>query len=346
MQSRDWFPCPGCDRVVTAQVLGDGPANGDAVSRTHCCLNCERGLEHDSFWCAGTPGRMFREVALPPCAIGQPPELAHYLLHVPERSADGRPAPVLIWLHGALTFLYPETLHVDLCSFLDKNPKAREFIVIAPLAVRGEPLAVESEWRQKPDRFETTIAYVDKFDEGRTWDCFVAACRQLGPAVADFERLCVTGISMGAQAAWDLALRHGSQLAAAAPIAACCAWHGDAWAEQERIFGELQALPLRTYSVVADGNGYNWRDLRWIAHRRGDGWEPTLAKLEIEAGSWRGGPAVEAHVHSWGELLQLVLVHGHSDSHNCWDMVYQREGVFGMFEWMASQRNPRGLDLR
>lgn len=341
-----WFSCPRCARVVAGDVLGTGPsANLESYSRTHCCHNCEKGLEHDSFWCTGSPSEFFREVELPQKDATGPPEKAHYLLYEPDWATTSGPVPALLWLHGALTFLYPETLHGDVSSFWNANPKAREFIVIAPFATRGEPLAVESDYRWKPDRYEDDIRYVDRFDEERTWECFLAACRLLGPRQVDFERLCVSGLSMGGQATWDIATRHGSFLAAAAPIAAKCHWSDEAWTDQAHILSELIDLPLRTYAVASDTYAYEWRDLQWLADRRGEQWDPELEKLQVEPPTDGEQWGVEAHAHCWGARLQLILVHGCNDGHNCWDMVYQQEATFGLFEWMAATRNPQGLNL-
>ena len=53
----------------------------------------------------------------------------------------------------------------------------------------------------------------------------------------------------------------------------------------------------------------------------------------------------EVVLHAWGDLAQLELLRGHGDGHNCWDLVYRTERVFGLFRWMAEQRNPRGACL-
>jgi len=345
-----WFPCPGCDRVVTSLVLGTGSRNHHLYSRSHCCLECERGEggHHPDWGCAGIPSACFRRAVLP--GVGQP---AHYLLHVPEVSAhvgnatqasvlaaqgQGREEgaedalPVVLFLHGGVTYVYPETLWWDLHELVAKNAIAREcFVIIAPFASAGEPLPIVSTTRTKVDRFGNTVAYVDDFDEDRLWAPFLGACPALGPRRrVDWSRLSVVGYSMGGQSAWNLIVRRGSRLAAAVPFAGCCAWRRDAWDFAAAILQELKRLPIRSYNGEHDTGTFAWRDFMWLARHRAQSHEPERERQQ------HGN--LELIVHNWGDNLQLCLVRGTESCHCCWDPVLHNENWFGVFSWLQQQR--------
>ena len=75
----------------------------------------------------------------------------NYLLHNP---GGAKPLPVLLFLHGAHTYIYPETLWWDIEKLLENNRTAREeFIVIAPFGSVGEPVVHPSEWLKR-NRFQ------------------------------------------------------------------------------------------------------------------------------------------------------------------------------------------------
>ena len=309
-------------------MQGAGPRRQGYYSRTHCCRRCEAGEGHDDdpWACAGVPPRLFREVELPGRG-----SLAHCLVHEPPRSPEGRGAPAVLFLHGGMTYVYPETLWWDVRCLLEENAAARErFCVVAPFASAGEPLAVVSEVRRKEDRFGNVVPNVDDFDEETTWAAFLSALRSLGPGRVDFARLSVVGYSMGGQAAWHLAARYGSRLAAAAPFAGRCAWREDAWDMAETILGELRGLPIRSYCGEADDGCFSWRDFVWLARRRG---------LEGEASErWeRHAGEVQVRVHEWGEGLSLLLLRGTPTAHCCWDPVLHDEDSFGLFTWLEKQ---------
>lgn len=339
-----WFPCPSCDRVVTGVVLNYGPKNAE-VSRTHCCFRCERGEGHDDCWCSGTPGSALHEVELPHLDSRGQALRAHYLLHQPDWDVVVAPVPALLFLHGALTYIWPETLHMDVQKLVAGNAVAKDFVIVAPLATPGEPLAVLSESQTHLDRFDHEVVYVDRFDEELTWQCFLAACGALGAEHVDFTRLCATGYSMGAQATWDFAIHHGSQLAAIAPLAGCCKWPDDAWMQVDAHFEEMCELHVRAFSIESDTSSYELGDFEWLATRRGLASEPCR-EVRAVGDQESLGTKVEIISLSWGELANLYLIRNDGDdSHNCWDWVYQAENVFGLFGWMASCCNLRGASL-
>mmetsp|Transcript_104659 Transcript_104659/g.263520 ORF Transcript_104659/g.263520 Transcript_104659/m.263520 type:complete len:162 (-) Transcript_104659:13-498(-) len=149
---------------------------------------------------------------------------------------------------------------------------------------------------------------------------------------------------MGAQAAWDMALAHGSVLAALAPIAACCHWPEDAWNREDEIFPELARLPIRSYSCETDTRGYRERDFRWLAKRRGLSDIPLKKVVRLTVAEV-GRSNMQAILSTWGPLAMLGLIRGDAEGHNCWDMVYRLESTFNLFAWMASSRNMHGRTL-
>jgi len=239
---------------------------------------------------------------------------------------------VVLFLHGGVTYVYPETLWWDVRELVQKNRVVREeFVVIAPFATANEPLAVVSETRTKTDRFGNIVSYVDDFDEERLWTAFVGACQTLGPKSVDWSRLYVVGYSMGGQSTWNLIVRYGSRLAAAVPFAGCCAWRDDAWNMEESMLRELRGLPIRSYNGEDDTGTFAWRDFMWLAQRRGLAKHPaqrTEAHLE----------GVELSVYEWGEHLQLCLVRGTASSHCCWDVIFHNEESFLLFSWLQKLR--------
>jgi len=264
-----WFPCPGCDRMVTAVVQNCEQNRSDFYSSSHCCLDCQcqapNGHAEDPWACAGVPRHMFKEIWFP--GLEAP---AHYLLHDPGPQQVQAGLPALLFLHGSHTYLYPETLWWHLRDLIDKNNVAREqFIIVAPLAAIGEPLARVSSTRMKPNRFWVDEMYVEGFHEDRAWHTFLGAVKALGPGRVDMCKLHVLGFSMGGQAAWNIAIRHGSKLASMSSFAGCCSWPSDAWAQQSLHFAELCRLKISCYCGKGDHDAVSWRDFWWLAGKRG-----------------------------------------------------------------------------
>eukprot|EP00438_Fugacium_kawagutii_P033274 Skav219603 [mRNA] locus=scaffold628:23229:24302:+ [translate_table: standard] len=308
------------------------PEKHAAYSYTHCCQNCEQGQKtHGEGWlcgCAGVPAALFRSVKL----NGGTGDVQHYLLHDP--GGDG--LPVLLFLHGALEYFYPETVWSDVKKLVSNNQTLREnFIVIAPFGSRGEPIVHPSDW-EKADRFYNRVPYVKCFNPDVTWDFFISALRSLQEEGRDLRqrfdpaRLHVTGYSMGGQAAWSLAHLYGSRFASAAPMAASCAWEDDAWEQEANILGELGTLSLWTYAGKRDYRAVSWQDLSWLAHKRNKE-KPTETTTST-------GTGVQATIHTWSADLCLGLLEGTSTAHCIWDDVFHYEDVFQLFSRMLSAR--------
>eukprot|EP00927_Polykrikos_kofoidii_P062455 TRINITY_DN57268_c0_g1_i1.p1 TRINITY_DN57268_c0_g1~~TRINITY_DN57268_c0_g1_i1.p1 ORF type:complete len:393 (-),score=48.00 TRINITY_DN57268_c0_g1_i1:16-1194(-) len=328
-----WFPCPGCDRVVTHLVQRNyTQETNQFYSSTHCCMDCENGAGcgccGDPWACAGVPSTFFRRLQLP-----EGGRVVHYLIHEPDAATTkGTPLPAVLFLHGSHTYLYPETLGWDMRNLVMENRVARErFIVIAPFAAIGEPLARLSKWT-KLNRFWEEVPYVDGFDEERVWSTFMAALNVIGAERVDMSKLHVIGFSMGGQAAWNLAARHGSRLASALPLAGFCSWGEDAWSKQDEHFAELRRLPIWCYCSEADTRALSWRDFWWIASRRGLSTKPAK-RTESHAPL-----GFELLVHEWGDHLRLDLVRGASSGHCIWNANLHEEDRFGLFSRMLSVR--------
>eukprot|EP00929_Paragymnodinium_shiwhaense_P038619 TRINITY_DN20392_c0_g1_i1.p1 TRINITY_DN20392_c0_g1~~TRINITY_DN20392_c0_g1_i1.p1 ORF type:complete len:365 (+),score=39.40 TRINITY_DN20392_c0_g1_i1:72-1166(+) len=322
-----WFRCAreGCDRVVTATVKGHGPKNEEYYSKTHCCLACERGEGHGAqrWECPSVPAWSFMQVDMPDV-----PEPAHALVHVPLRSEKTPPLPAVLFVHGAFTYVYPETLWDDMRSLVDMNRVVRDrFVVIAPFGTRGEPLAVVSEWRTKADRYGNVKPYVEEFHKDHLWASFVCACKKLGPDVVDMARLHAIGYSMGAQAVWDLALAYGSRLAGVIPFAGKCSWKRFGWDRGEQISRELKELAIRSFHGEEDKETSTWKDFVWIGKLRG---AESFCTRTLESSSEN----LKLVAHQWGPALELCYLQ--ETSHCCWAQVWRNEDAFGLFEWMES----------
>lgn len=318
-----WFPCPGCDKMVCGQVLGTGPKNVDKISRTHCCLKCANGSqEHEKGWCSGVPGAILRTVQLE----GEPSRPANFLLYQPENI--DRPAPAVLYLHGAFTYIWPEEQHKELDEFRERNPASRGFWFIVPLAIKDDPCAVVHKTRTKADRYGNPILYVDDFNDDLVWELFMTVCKELGSAKVDFSRLSIMGISMGAQATWNLAVRHGSHLSAIVPMAGKCSWKGDWAKEEESFFGQVKDLNVRAYAGCDDTGSFSVADFQWMASKKGLPAAPTEQILTH-------GGSVTTQTQDWGPQWRLTLLGGKASGHVCWDPVLRTEEL-GLFQWLRS----------
>jgi dienelactone hydrolase len=265
---------------------------------------------------------------------------------VPE--GDVKNAPAVLFLHGAVTYVFPESLWWDIRDLISKNSTAREkFVIVAPLAAVGEPIAVVSQTRTKRDRFGNTIAYTDDFDEVRAWGAFIAVLTSLGSDMVDMSRLSVMGFSMGGQGSWNLACLYGSRLAAVVPFAGKCSWHKDAGirGNETRLLAELQKVALRAYHGQDDPGTYSWRDFGWLAWCRG---LPDKAEQLEET---IDGQGLEVSVYQWRSQegkaeLRLSLLRGLYSAHCCWESVLHNEDDFGLFAWLQTQECNTPLNLK
>lgn len=328
-----WFPCPGCDRMVTSLTYNSAfTARHHIYSPTHCCVDCEHGASRghceDPWSCAGVPRGMFKELWL--SGVEAP---AHYLLHDPgPKAGAGSRLPAILFLHGSMTYLYPETLWWDVRDFIERNHVAREhFVLVAPFASAGEPIAKLSSWT-KPNRFGVDVPYIESFDADHTWATFLGA---VGSGRVDTARFHVVGFSLGGQAAWNLALRYGSQLASIVPIAGCCSWPQDSWAMQDACLNKLRRLVIWCYCGELDTQAVSWRDLWWLADSRGLAVKPKVGFEQKACGT-------ELLVHEWDCSLRLSLLRGDAGTkcHCIWNAILHHEDAFSLCRRLLGVRCP------
>jgi len=137
-----------------------------------------------------TPPRGRLEAPLPPGEAGDP---AAYGLFVPPSVVPGRPAPLLVALHGQ-----GEPLESMLAGW-------RGFAERHGLLLASVEYAVHAE-----------VGYHHSWPEHRA---VLAAVRDVARRYpVDPDRVFVTGHSMGGHAAWDLALSHPLRFAGAVPV--------------------------------------------------------------------------------------------------------------------------------
>jgi len=179
-----------------------------------------------------------------------------YLLLKPPNFECRDSWPVLLFLHGHGEIGKPallSTLLVGTDALLDTYALT-EFVVIAPLAERGTALL---------DPSGHSFAIDPLFRAAQ------AAVERLRPR-ADPGRVSATGYSMGADAAVQLASRHGDSLAAVAAFAGSYSslWH-EPW---DRALAGLSTVSLRCYHN--EGDNYLWSGntesiVRWIGSPHG-----------------------------------------------------------------------------
>lgn len=316
MATEIWFPCPSCDLMVTGRVREGHPhpEKHEVYSYTHCCLLCEQGLGHGDEWsCAGVPSALFRRVMVDGKA-------QHYLLHDPGEASEKR--PVLLFLHGAHTHIYPEFLWGDLRDLVEQNPVARDFIVLCPFGAEGEAIATLST-KRKPDRYYNEVPNIKCFDPDKTWAFFMTALRELENRF-DASQLHITGYSMGGETTWALGNFFGSHVASIAPMAARALWEEDSWEEDPKISKELQGFKW-------DFKAFSFDDMWYVSEKHG------LQLDAVEESTVTAGPVV-ASVHSWSPRLSLSLLENTPTSHWAWTPVLHNEAEFGLFSKMLSVR--------
>jgi len=167
-------------------------------------------------------------------------------LVVPPNSPDG-PAPIILYLVGAGKFNSRETFLSGELTVLWENVAVREnFYMVIP----------------KPDIRTGLIYYLGQgykkeWSEDAVWCLFTEIIRRLGPEKVDPSRLYVSGASQGAVAAWGLAVKYGSMIAASQPMGGRCEWPGNSWPKNsssptEEAMENLKSCPLRCSHCSTD----------------------------------------------------------------------------------------------
>lgn len=175
------------------------------------------------------------------------PEDAEALVIRPE-SPDDKPRPAILILSGQGNVDGGRDgrrqAWVDVCEFFLANPQSKYFYLIVPVPTINNGLV----------RY-TGEGFKKEWAEDAVWQIFTECLRQIGPGKVDNSRLYATGASMGATGVWDVALKYGHMLAAAAPISGQCHWPDDTWAfadPRPDVIERLANLPFRVYQVDCD----------------------------------------------------------------------------------------------
>lgn len=246
------FCCDGCARravPVESQEPGDAQAQSDLSPDGHD-RNCARLLESEvrmSWWESVRGSDSSEEDAA--CLVMPPVEDV------------GRPAPVIIFLtgnghlDGRQDFLWggPDMLRLH-------PVLRRHYMLLAPKPTSASGLI---HW--------SGHTRARSWDEDVVWAVCTEVLRRLGPASVDPSRLYVTGISLGAIAVWNIAVRFGQHLAAIAPISGRCDWPGSSWPRgsgpDPQVSERLAHLGLCAYQIDVDSRAGNpTADLEWLCY--------------------------------------------------------------------------------
>ena len=127
-------------------------------------------------------------------------------------------------------------------------------------------------------------------------------CQPLGRGEVNVDCLCIVGLSVEAQCAWNLASIRGLYLAVVVPLVGRCSWNGG-WARKEAFCEEVSQVSIRSQAHSGDEAAGEWKDFMWIAENR------SLPSYPVESAQELGKPR-DLRVHCWSEALHLCLVHG------------------------------------
>jgi len=272
-----------------------------------------------------------------PCDAAYPDEALAYVA-APPLEQDG-PAPTLLFLSG--------NGHInDREDFLEGGPDLllrndtirRKFFVIAP----------------KPTTSNGLVAYTDRWtlewSIDAVWAFLTATLRQLGHERVDATRLHVTGISLGAAAAWHLALKYGQHLASVVPIAGRCSWPDQTWPRNGELADDLRdrlrSVPMRAYHIDVDTRaGKPDKDMEWLTYGVEEvnddialpGLEPATV-IEVHVRRWASKPLAQAEDDVQSSLATWELWtakgplkdwswwdHKGGDNHCLWWRVYTKD---------------------
>lgn len=189
--------------------------------------------------------------------------------------------------------------------------------------------------------------------EDAVWALFTEVLRRLGPDRVDTSRLYVTGISLGANATWHMAVSYGNFFAAAVPISGSCEWPNNSWQganPRREVLERLQSVPIRAYQIDIDvRSGHPSYDMEWLASASPmesrelslPGMEPgKMAK--VTAQEWRWGPAnvpfelwnIKGPLKDWS-----VWDEWGGDKHCVWHRIYPSD-QWGFAEFLLSKQVP------
>jgi len=252
-----------------------------------------------------------------PCDAAYPDEASAYVAAPVEQD---EPAPALLFLSGNGHINDREDFLEGGADLLLRNDAIhRSFFVIAP----------------KPSTSNGLVAYTDRWtlewSIDAVWAFFTATLRQLGSQKVDVTRLYVTGISLGAAAAWHLAIKYGQHLAAVVPIAGRCAWPDQTWPRNsepaEGLRERLRSVPLRAYHIDIDSRaGKPDKDMEWLTYgEEEDSQELALPGLEPDT-------TIEVRVRQWPGTSSLHSEDGATTLLAPWEL-YLAKGPLKDWSW-------------
>lgn len=267
---------------------------------------------------------------------------ASYTVGIPRiNGQDERPKqgwPVLLLLQGS-----GNIKEADWSSRLSR--KALEnFVIISFFAsnVTSSPVLVseETSWGARATRF----------NEDAVMHVLEHALQELSKNEAiDYNRICITGFSLGGEAAWNIAARYGHLLAAVAPLA-CCGCDESVYSEQGA--WNLSKLPMRVYQTKTERSHHKSNaQLAWVG--KYTSWlKPRVEDKSVGGNSVTvttygedSGHAVKElwEIQPWkqGEEIDVKSL----KNHDVWSLVYEDESDYGLFAWLLDARNPRGCRM-
>eukprot|EP00930_Biecheleria_cincta_P074706 TRINITY_DN6192_c0_g1_i1.p1 TRINITY_DN6192_c0_g1~~TRINITY_DN6192_c0_g1_i1.p1 ORF type:complete len:1857 (-),score=268.81 TRINITY_DN6192_c0_g1_i1:395-5965(-) len=257
---------------------------------------------------------------------------AHYMVSLPEQPCKEGRWPVLFFLPGSGELSRDDwqgrfgLLH---------EMAWQSFVIVTPyVPERPSPVVVE-----ESRHWGTQII---KYHEESLLHLLEHALQDLH---VDANRICVTGLSLGAEATWNLAAQYGHLLAAAAPLA-CCGSDDVVYSEQGA--WNLSHLPMRVYQTTTEQERYRSNaQAAWLA--RYCSWSKVLVHEDVING-------LTVKTTRIAENSQLFEIHrwqpgqtvNRSDlkNHDVWSLVYAKEEDYGLFAWLLAARNPRGCQLK
>ncbi|MBI4977326.1 MAG: dienelactone hydrolase family protein [Spirochaetes bacterium] len=159
----------------------------------------------------------------------------------------------------------------------------------------------------------------------------------------DYDRIVLTGLSMGGMGSWDFTQHYPGILAACVPIC------GPAGMQHTSIAINLAATPIWTFHATNDTAAPAADTPRWIDAMRNMQYEPNPpgCVTGYPAGTWATG---HDNNGSWTWLAgtnyvtdtKILYTRIPVNSHYIWDYVYNNSYVY---EWMFSRTNPARIML-
>jgi len=215
-------------------------------------------------------------------------ERVAYRLRAPEGAEDGTPLPLIVFLHGAGE--RGDENERQLIHFGNRfaDPAfAEDFggYVLAPQCPEGQRWA-EASWNELPP------PVVDDEPSESMREVMAILDHTLGTRNVDATRVYLTGLSMGGQGAWDLAIRWPETFAAVAPVC------GGA---DPRAVAALKDVPVWAWHGVDECAVPFERSRLMVEALRDAGGDPRFTELPEGTGhaAWNAAYATDSPLWPW-----------------------------------------------